>query len=203
MLKLTSLPRKSPLARFQGDSGAAMLSVGTVQVVELPFQGVLRVQCRDANPAFQAVARDVLGVKLPLSANTRRRGAVDCLWIGPNDWLLVTRPVEDNRLLQQLQTRLAKLQELTTAVTLLTDARTVLQVSGAAARDLLNKGCALDLHPDAFAPGQCAMTLLEQVPVALYPGDEHECYYLLVDRSYAAFVWRWLQCAIKEFGEAA
>ena len=39
--------------------------------------------------------------------------------------------------------------------------------AGRHARDVLAKGCALDLHPRAFAPGRCAQTLLARAQVIL------------------------------------
>ncbi|MGA7539837.1 MAG: sarcosine oxidase subunit gamma family protein [Steroidobacteraceae bacterium] len=49
----------------------------------------------------------------------------------------------------------------------LTSAFRVLDVAGPAAREVLARGCRLDLHPAAFPAGRAARTIMAQVPVIL------------------------------------
>ncbi len=70
--------------------------------------------------------------------------------------------------------------------------RTTLELSGPGARTVLEKGCALDLHPRAFAPGRCAQTLLSKVAVVLDQLDAQPCYRLLVRGSFAQYLADWL-----------
>ena len=200
----TGLRRTSPLARYWQGADAARMSAGAVSVEELPFQGVIRLQRREATPAFMNLVADILGAEAPVDPNTCAGESPACLWAAPNEWLLVTSPDKDQALAIALQQRLDEaLPGETVAVTLLSDAHAVLKISGAAARDLLAKGCSLDLGPGQFSYGKCAATLLEQVPVTLYPMANESAYCLMVDRSYAAFIWDWLAHAMREFGEAA
>ena len=54
-----------------------------------------------------------------------------------------------------------------TVVTDLSASRAVIEIAGAHARTLLQKGCGLDLHPREFGPGQCAQTLFAKLPVII------------------------------------
>ena len=81
--------------------------------------------------------------------------------------------------------------------------RTAVQVVGPRARDVLAKGCALDLHPRAFGMGRCAQTLLGRAQVVLEQlADEPLTYGLLVRSSFAAYVATWLLAAAEEFSSA-
>jgi len=197
---LSSLSRKSPLARFWGGTDHAVISADSVSVTELPFQGVIKLQCRNCSPQFLAAVKSVLSVELPQVPNTRVGESPVCLWVAPNEWLLITPAGDDAALAEQLSQHLAQsLPEDNVAVTLISDSRTVLEITGAAAVELIAKGCGLDLHPEQFNEGQCAVSLLEQIPMTLYVEKAELEYRMLVDRSYAAFAWEWLAHALKEF----
>ena len=194
----TGLARRSPLARFWGDNDYASVSVGSVSVQELPFQGVIRLQCRACSPKFMEIARDILGYELPQQANTFAGDSVVSVWASPNEWILVTPAGEDEALAEQLLSRFEAELDVSFAVTVITDGRSVLQISGASASTLISKGCTLDLRHEKFADGQCASSLLEQVPMTLYRTAKDN-FIVLVDRSYAAFTWEWLAHALREF----
>ena len=84
-----------------------------------------------------------------------------------------------------------------------TDGRVCFTIGGGLSRELLAKGCSLDLHPGAFGLGACAQTLLAQVPVLLYrPGgasDDEAVFRLYADISVAWHLRRWFQDAALEF----
>jgi sarcosine oxidase subunit gamma len=45
--------------------------------------------------------------------------------------------------------------------------RAVVELAGDERRELLSRGCGLDLHPRSWGDGKCAQTLLARVPVLL------------------------------------
>lgn len=202
MLDTTQSPlaRKSPLARYWGAAPHAIMTTGSVSVRELPFQGVIKLQCRDCSPQFLAASKTILGVDLPQTPNTRVGDSPACMWVAPNEWVIVTEANHDQELADKLSQHLAQtLGGANTATTVITDSRVALKIEGPDAANLIAKGCSLDLHPEKFSEGQCAVTLLEQVPMMLYPEGNPLSYILFLDRSYAAFVWDWLASALKEF----
>ena len=85
------------------------------------------------------------------------------------------------------------------AATNVTDALCVLQVEGPDVRAVLAKGCALDLHPRKFTPGQCAQTMLAHAGVTIIATDEN-CFLLICRTSFASYTLDWLQDAALEFG---
>ena len=66
---------------------------------------------------------------------------------------------------------------------------TVLEISGAQAREALARGCPLDLHPRVFKTGQCAQSHFFKTAIVLAPtGDERMD--LVVRRSFADYFCR-------------
>ena len=70
--------------------------------------------------------------------------------------------------------------------------RTIIEIGGTRARAVLAKGCSLDLHPRAFAAGQCAQTLLAQAQIILQQTAEAPTYRLYVRCSFARYLATWL-----------
>lgn len=70
---------------------------------------------------------------------------------------------------------------------------------GGAAREVLERGIALDLHPTVFAVGHFAQTGLHHVPVLLERVGEQR-YALYVPTTWAVSVWEWLADAALPFG---
>ena len=62
------------------------------------------------------------------------------------------------------------------------------------------KGCPLDLHPDVFRPGDCARTRLAKANVLLHALDDAPTFHFTATRSFAEYLWRWLDDAGQEFG---
>ena len=77
---------------------------------------------------------------------------------------------------------------------------TTLELSGPAAREVLEKGCPLDLHPRAFGPGRAVSTTVGPIPVLLWQLDDSPTYRLLPRSSFADYLARWLIDAMSEYG---
>jgi sarcosine oxidase subunit gamma len=112
---------------------------------------------------------------------------------GPGQWLFVTTA-------QEAVDHLAQALAGTAAVFNQADARAVLRLSGAHARDVLAKGCALDLHPRAFKTGDAAVTAISHIGVSLWQVDEEPAFDLAVPRSMAGSFWSWLASSSAAYG---
>lgn len=183
--------------------GAGMLSHGhgrkdRVHLRELiPMLGQLDLRGAPGSEAFRAAARRVLGFDPPTEPNTvAGNGTVSALWLSPEEWLLVSLFDQHRRLANELE---AALTGLHSAVVDVSASRTVLDLNGPAAREVLEKGCPLDLHPRAFGPGRCAQTLLARAPIILHQTDGTPTYRLFVRASYARYLASWLMDAMAEF----
>jgi sarcosine oxidase, subunit gamma len=152
-------------------------------LVELSPARQVGLRLRPPFPAYLA------GIPLPLMANrVAATGSVRTLWLGPDEWLVVAEggaPDLVPRLERAVMGRRASVSDLSSS-------RTIIEISGSAARDLLASGCGLDLHPRAFRPGQCAQTLLAHVPVILDQLDEAPRYRLLMRRSFSRWLVDWM-----------
>jgi heterotetrameric sarcosine oxidase gamma subunit len=117
------------------------------------------------------------------------------LQVGPERWLVVDRR-------DRLESLAASLDRAATgfAVTDLSQARTVLRIAGGRARDVLAKGCALDLHPGVFPAGSCAATSVVGLAAVLVAVDDAPTYDLHVARTYGQYVWEWICEAAAEYG---
>ncbi|MGH3450466.1 MAG: sarcosine oxidase subunit gamma [Haloechinothrix sp.] len=136
-----------------------------------------------------------LGAALPSACGeTTTYGDHAALWLGPDEWLVVSE-AEPVALSDQLQ---AALGAHTGQVVELSANRTVLELAGPRARAVLDKGCPGDLHPRASGPGRAVSTTLARVPVLLWQTGE-ESYRLLPRSSFADYVARWVLDAMAEF----
>lgn len=187
--------RRSPLADMAGElMDKAVTGERDVRVEEWPFTTMVSVRVEPGSETPGAVER-VLGTTLPRSSGeVTGDGEHSALWLGPDEWLIVSRvPAED--LVAQLVEAVSGGHA---AVVDVSANRTVLELRGAAARTVLQKGCPLDLHPRAFGPGNAVSTTLARVPLILWQVGS-ESYRLLPRSSFAEYVARWLLDAAQEF----
>lgn len=192
--------RESPMAGV--GSQPVVGDAATVCLAERPFLGQLNLRGDIASPAFVDAVTGVLGGPLPVKPNTvADHGEVRVFWLGPDEWLITTPEGARSELANALQ---AVFEGTHFALTDISSGQTTLVVSGPDAGALLSKFCTLDLHPRAFAPGQCAQTLLAGSTVLLSrPEPAHELgFELVVRRSFADFLWRFLADGAAEYQRA-
>lgn len=181
--------RRSPLGHL------AETRTPDVRLREIPFLTQLNLRLRPGGVAADRVA-DTLGAALPAEPNTvTASGHLRLLWLGPDEWLITgpdgSAPHTAQGIRTALQGEHASLVDLSAN-------RTTLELSGPGARTVLEKGCGLDLHPRAFAPGRCAQTLVSKVNVVLDQLDAQPCYRLLVRGSFAQYLADWLLDAMSD-----
>ncbi len=149
---------------------------------------------RDGAPQAQAVARAVLGVDLPLSATeVSVAGDVRLYRTGPEQYWL---RAPDERTVAALS---SALDPRAGAVTPLSSSRALVSIEGAAARDVLAKGLAIDLDPAVFRVGQFAQTGLHHVGILVERRTE-QGFDLYFPRTFAVTLLEWLTDAALPFG---
>ena len=193
--------RQSPLSRFFRTAGAcSRADDASVVISERPFLGHLNLRGDPEDMGFTSAAEAVLGLALPMEPNAVAvNGALLALWLGPDEWLVVTPPIAQIRLSESLE---AALRGKHAAVTDLTGGQTVITLSGPRVCDVLAKGCPLDLHPSVFKPGHCAQTLVAKANVTIRCVDDSPSFELVVRRSFAEYTALWLHDAALEYGPA-
>lgn len=166
---------------------------GGLHLSERPFLGYLNLRGRPGEAEFLQGVKGVLGVDLPLEPNTTAAAeGVTVLWLGPDEWLIITGPDAQVELAERLETAL---EGRMVAVTDVSSGHTMVVASGPRARALLARGCTLDVHPRAFGPGRCAQTMVAKAGVLVHRPGDGDTFQLVVRRSFAEYLWLWLRDA--------
>ena len=171
---------RSPLGHT--DAIAVTVASGRdVVVLEHPF--MVQVDIR-LDPADAARVEPLPGLRLPLTPNrVTTAGDPRALWLGPDEWLVLA-PAG-----MSLEERPGRVD--------VSAHRTLLEIRGAGALDLLARGCPLDLDPRSFAADQCAQTLLARADAILFRLDDPDAWGVLVRASFARYLVDWLRDAIE------
>ena len=75
----------------------------------------------------------------------------------------------------------------------MTGGQVMVRLSGPRAREVLAKGCTLDLHPRAFKTGECAQTTLAKTSMLIALADDTPAFDIIIRRSFADYAARWLR----------
>jgi sarcosine oxidase subunit gamma len=190
--------RRSPLAHLETDMLAgAVGGERAVALREIAFTTQIGLRAEPGTTAHAALAA-AAGVALPEGPGQVSGSAdgVAILWQGPDEFLLVAP--DGSPLLAKL---VAALGAEPGAVVDLSANRTIVELHGPSAREVLEKGCPADLHPRAFGPGHAIMTTLGKVPLLVWQTAE-STFRLLPRASFADYTARWLLDAMQEYADA-
>jgi sarcosine oxidase subunit gamma len=191
--------RESPLARVRRAARAPdEVSAAGLIVREEKFLGHLNLRGRATDPHFAGAISGVIGDGLPIEPNTLTElNATTMYWLGPDEWLIVT-PDESRKRIEADLLRVLAGQHF--ALTDVSGGQTALHLHGNHVRDVLAKGCPIDFHPRVFGIGQCAQSHLGKAPILIGQIEEQPYFELIVRRSFAEYVWTWLETAAEEYG---
>jgi sarcosine oxidase subunit gamma len=174
---------------------------GGVRIAEIPFLTQLGLRVEPGGPGAAAVGK-ALGGELPAEPCTAARSAVpgigdvEVLWLGPDEWLLLSESGRERQLEDLLR---AAIGDEHGAVADVSAQRTALSLSGLAAREVLACGCAIDFDPRVAPAGTCVQTLLARARVTIVVRDEAAREFLLLVRaSFAQYLAAWLVDACTE-----
>lgn len=191
--------RQHALAHRALDAGASAQAErdGGVRLWHEPT-GVQLCLRGNARGALARAVKDVFALTLPAAGMASAAGARRILWLGPDEWLAVCTDGDAAALARELEQALAAEHSLVSDVS---HGRCVLGLQGRDARHVLMKGCSLDLDPVAFAAGRCAQSALARAHMLLHQVSDAPCYHIYVHRSFADYVYRWLEDAAGEYGQ--
>lgn len=197
MADLTTLQglRRSPLHDLAAElRDGAVPGERAVRLLEWPFVTMVNIRVEPGSDTARRI-EGVLGTGLPEKCgDVTGEGAHSVLWLGPDEWLVVSQAAPES-LVASLQS--AAVDGRAQIVDVSAN-RTVVEVSGRAAREVLEKGCPSDLHPRAFADNAAITTTLARVPVLLWKIDAHT-FRVMPRASLAQYVAAWLLDAALEF----
>ena len=204
-LRQSALAHLGLEGRGQADRGEA-----GVAMTERPHRGIVNLRLDPGNAEAMAAFETAFGFALPIAANDTAGDAdTIALWLGPDEWWLVEPGPGPDAGPQLAENLRAALTGHFAAVTEVGESRTCIRVSGPCARALLQKGCPLDFHPSVFKAGACAQSILAKAGVTLHlfadesaaqAGVEGPVFDIYVLRSFAEYLWVWLEDAAFEYG---
>jgi sarcosine oxidase, subunit gamma len=145
-----------------------------------------------------AAPSERLGIDLPTVPNTwvpTQDGRV--VWLGPDEWLLTSERERPEDLEARIRDAVVPLGGAAVDVSA---QRIAIRLTGSRMRDLLAKGCAIDLHPRVFGRGRSAQSTLGLAAVVLLAlGDGGDDFLVLVRSSFAGYLAEWLLDAAVEY----
>ena len=143
------------------------------------------------------IVKSITGCMFPPSANKfTTAGERHVVWLGPDEFMIICEAGKDEELVRAIH---ASFGSRHAAVTNITDALAAFHLKGAAVRQVLAKGCALDLHQNSFASGDAAQTLLSQAAVTIM-ALANDKFIVICRTSYAAYLHDWFLDAALEYG---
>jgi heterotetrameric sarcosine oxidase gamma subunit len=147
-----SVPERRPAA---GEPIGVRIADCTADIIEL-------AAFRDGSDALGSLAA-ARAAPLPKCGRLCRSVGGLILAVRPDRWLLCCARAATGTAARSWQTAC----DGRAAVIEHSAALTLFYVTGASAREMLKRGCRLDLDPRAFPPGAAAATIMAQVPVIL------------------------------------
>jgi sarcosine oxidase subunit gamma len=187
---------ESPLHHADLDSIAAQgPQVGGVHFCEHKLLGLLTLRCTPSSEQ-QSEITALLGVALPMKPLTSVvNGDISVRWVGPDEWLIIV-PGEQAF---DIETRFFETLSGHFSLVNISGGSTVFDVSGDHVVDMLKKSIPVDLHIREFPVGKVVSTILAKSGAIICRlGDNH--FELVVRRSFADYLWLWIQDASREYG---
>lgn len=164
---------------------------------EVPFVTKINLRGNPLDNKFARTVADATGADLPpRHGGITRSDRCKLLWLGPDEWLIVSDEVEPDALLRQI--RMHEEGLMLSAVDV-SSARTIIEIDTLSARWILSKGCGLDLHPREFPSSSCSQTHLARIPVILErQANAAHSWHIYVANSLATYLADWLIEALRE-----
>jgi sarcosine oxidase, subunit gamma len=185
---------QSPLHAFDLAGKARPLDASCgVWASELPLLGYVSLRGQSADRAFTDAVARVVGVALPVKPCTLAATNTEkILWLSPDEWMIVCPRSRLTALLAELKQALADIKH---QVADNSGGYTQVYLQGKNARELLSHTSVYDL--DALTPGRVVGTTFGKSSVYLHRHLDGYC--LLLRRSFADYIWRYLVRAAEPY----
>lgn len=166
----------------------------SVTLAEMPLTGLLVLRADAARSELSDALLDVAGIALPETLKSTESGVYCARWMSPDEWLLSCPDIEAFDIEKSLRAAV----DGHLAIVNNTGGYCVMQLSGADARNVLKKSTVYDVNAENLQPGKVVNTTLAKAQITLraLPDNAFE---LIVRRSFADYVWLWLQRAGREY----
>lgn len=164
-----------------------------VTITSQPDAGLLNLRTTAKAELF----RSALGMSLPQTPNTvTNAGTRLAVWLSPDEYLLMVEDEQTDQVTHALSSVLAGQHY---ALSTISDALAVYQLEGKAVREVLSKGCSVDLHRSAFSAGQSFQSRLGHAGITCICTAENSIT-LICRYSFSDYVETWLKDSATEYG---
>ncbi|MDW6004139.1 sarcosine oxidase subunit gamma [Vibrio mangrovi] len=196
MDQYSSTPAETPLHMSKKSSVAQGSASAGVTMKEIALLGHLTLRGDSNDQGLVDAVSKVLGLPLPTLplTSSEKDGKAIC-WMSPDEWLILV-PGE-----QAYDVEVALRENLTGHFSIVNQSggQTIIELSGPQAVNILKKSTTLDIHPKEFPVGKIAGSVLAKTSAVFRRADELR-WQIVVRRSFADYIWRWLSDAGKEYG---
>ena len=157
---------------------------------ELSNIAKINLRGNSADKDFIIKVEKILDIFVPTEPNTMKaNNKLKIIWLSPNEWLIEIQKIEDfDKILSDLQ---HALNPQNTAITDITENRTILRLSGTHLYKLLSKFMIIDLDKIMNKEFSVAQTIFIKVPVLIirnHKKNEGQSLFLYTNRSHAQYI---------------
>ncbi|MBR2574374.1 MAG: sarcosine oxidase subunit gamma [Loktanella sp.] len=152
-----------PISALQGRSTA-----GAVTIREGGLRGMITLRGDLSNAKLRAICKKITGQVFPDKGKISATGEAGLCWMSPDEVLVLLPYAQVTDALTQIDAALAGQHYLAENVS---DARALIHVEGAFAREIMAKLTPADLHPASFGAGDFRRSHLGQVAAAFWMMD--------------------------------
>lgn len=168
---------------------------GGVHFQERKLMGLLTLRCMPSGEQL-TVIESLLGVALPMQPLTSVTTPVMSVrWVGPDEWLIIVQGEQAFELEARFDEQLTGHFSLVN----ISGGTTIFDVSGNRVVDMLKKSTPIDLHASEFPVGKVVSTVFAKSGAMICRVAEDK-FELVVRRSFADYLWLWIQDASREYG---
>lgn len=186
---MSELQFQSALAHRSPPEG---LSIG---LREINGRGMIDLRGLASDRKFMAAAKAALGAELPKTPRTSVSwGDVKLLWLSLDQWLILCPGTRTAEIVATLHKALAGIHALTVDVS---DMRAVLRLEGEGVREVVMKGCSLDLLGGGYGPGTVRRMRYAEIAALLHVVED-TVFDVYVFRSYADYAWEFVLRTARE-----
>ncbi len=190
MAKASRISETLPLDNFHAAVKNPKGTAG-VSIEDRRNRGVIQIFAK--NGKTKAVER-ALKIKQTPGKTTQQKN-FSAIPVSPGQWVLVSQTANSG-----FAKTIAKKLKGIGYVSEQSDSRVIFRVSGPNARQLMQKGCRLDLHPSVAKAGFCGQTQMAQMGVLIHQVDNKPSFDVLVYSGFAQDFAEWLHHSAVEFG---
>jgi sarcosine oxidase subunit gamma len=168
------------------------------RIREITFVSKINLRGNPSDVHFYEAIKFALDLELPTSqGGITKTKDIKVLSLGPDEWLIISETISSRDLLRKLKKPIGGAHA---SIVDVSADRTIIALSGEESREILARGCGLDLHPRAFLAGSCAQTHLARALVILEKLENATVptWHIYVANSFSIYLVDWLIDAARD-----